>query len=650
MGDLSDDAKLFLSIGLDEKRAKDTTKNKELTEVLKGLIHDAGVQGGCDKGVGNALYTVATSLPADAAAHRPMIAKYIGSGQVHSSLQLKAALQFLTKKKGDKVDASEFERESGVGIVVSPEQIKDAVASVLQSKKADLAAKGWGIPIGDLLNPLREALRWADPASVKTELDRQLEASLGPKVAAAPKKAEEKKPDKKEEKHEVDTALPVEDAALPKSVPIKIYQCESFENKRVTFSGWVHHLRAQKKIAFIELRDGTGFLQCVLAGKVASPVEAHLKRESSVRVTGTLTLPPPEKHVPGRFELQVDFWQVVGPSDADFEEKINTESDVDQLFDQRHIVLRGTHASTLMKLRSITLKCFRDHFFARHYFEVTPPTLVQTQCEGGSTLFGLDYFGEQAYLTQSSQLYLETMVPSLGDVFCIAQSYRAEKSRTRRHLSEYTHLEAERPFITFEDLLNTIEELVVDTCERIEKEAGDLLRSVNPNFKVPKRPFKRLSYTEAIDFCREHKILNPKTEADFVFGEDISEAPERAMTDMIGEPILMTKFPVEIKSFYMQRDAKDPRLTESVDLLIPTVGEIVGGSMRIWDHAELMAAYKREGLDPSPYYWFTDQRKYGSVPHGGYGMGLDRFLTWLCGEDHIRNVCLYPRYKGRCEP
>lgn len=451
-----------------------------------------------------------------------------------------------------------------------------------------------------------------------------------------------------------------EDPNLPSAKQVKIRDLADCVGKRVKIYGWVHHLRTDgKKLWFIDLRDGTGFAQVVFTGTMCMTYEAAtLVREAAIAVYGTWVKDENDRSkgsFPG-YELAVDFWELVGASSSDIDMLFTKDSNVDILLNQRHLVLRGSKTSSIMRMRSTITQCFREHFFDRGYVELSPPTLVNTQCEGGSTLFGFDYFGEPGYLTQSSQLYLETGIAAVNDCFCILPSYRAEKSQTRRHLSEFHHIEAERPFITFEDLLQTIEDLVCDVIDRVEaKMKGDMdtfLRASGGK-AIPKleRPFMRMTYEDAVAYCREHKIYkDPETETHFEFGDDIPEKPEREMTDQINRPILLTKFPASLKSFYMQKCEDDRRLTESVDLLLPGVGEVVGGSMRMWKAEELLEAYKKENMDPEPYYWFTDQRKYGSCPHGGYGLGLERFICALLNIHHIRDSCLYPRYRGRISP
>lgn len=440
-----------------------------------------------------------------------------------------------------------------------------------------------------------------------------------------------------------------EDTSLPKAVRIKLDERDAGfiklrsgtstkegetsdgQGSRVQVFGRVHRVAKQSNQLFVTLRDGYGFLQCVITGDLAKTYDAlTLTIETSIEVTGAMWEVPPGQHAPGNRELHVDFfrikkgWKAPGADEA-ITNRVQPGGDAQTLLNLRHLTLRGDGplrmnqtartkrgdgAAMVMLVRDAVEFAFHQVYREARFRKVSPPALVQTQVEGGATLFKFDYYGETAFLTQSSQLYLETCLPSMGNVYCIEKSFRAEKSLTRRHLSEYTHVEAELDFITFDDLLAHLEFVIHRVLEITMSDPliKRFIEELNPGFKLPELPFKRMKYEEAIRWLQEEGILNEDGNP-HVPGDDIAEAAERKMTDKIGRPIFLTHFPVEIKAFYMQKDKDDPRVTESVDCLMPGVGEIVGGSIRMDDYDELMAAYKREGIDPAPYYWYTDQRK-----------------------------------------
>lgn len=450
---------------------------------------------------------------------------------------------------------------------------------------------------------------------------------------------------------------------LSAPIEITVRQAPDFVGKRVLVKGWINRLRTLSNLVFIVLRNGGSYLQCLIQGDALNTRTVRsLSLESSIHVYGVIKKVPGDKSAPGGVELLVDYLEIIGqaPVDADaFSNQLNAEAGPDVLCDLRHLVIRGNNASSVIRFRSKFMKYSRQFFEEKGLIEVTPPTIVKTQVEGGSTLFALNYYGDNAYLTQSSQLYLEAALPAVGDCYCITSSYRAETSHTRRHLSEYTHLEVELCFIQFSDLMNFIESFVVYVSKKLmeDKEASEILELNNPGFCLPELPFLRMSYADAIKWLNDNKVMKKvshedgsETEEDYVFGDDIPEAPERKMVDTIGRPIFLHGFPVEIKAFYMKKVPTDRSITESCDLLMPNVGEIVGGSIRMDDYDELLAAYKSVDIDPTPYYWYTDQRKYGTTPHGGFGLGVERLLAWILDLYTVREACLFPRFVGRCVP
>lgn len=481
----------------------------------------------------------------------------------------------------------------------------------------------------------------AEGADPQTRLEWKDAAKAAMKKAVNYAKAQKKKEGRQEELlaarmkeeaarnlvlEEAKTVVLEEDASLPKSTKIKLDDTDSKKitlgdgkekkGTRVRVFGRVHRERRQKEVMFVTLRDGYGYMQVIFTGKLAKTYDAlTLTRETSMEILGELREVPEGAHAPNNRELHADYykihdgWKAAGGDDA-ITNKVSKDTEHATLLDLRHLTLRGETASKVMIVRDAVEYAFHQVFKEMRLRKVSPPALVQTQVEGGATLFKFNYYNEEAYLTQSSQLYLETCLPSMGDVYCIEKSFRAEKSLTRRHLAEYTHVEGELDYINFNDLLEHLEELM---CRVLEVTLSDpivkgYITELNPEFAIPERPFMRMKYQDAIDWLVEHNIPNEDGEP-HKFGDDIAEAAERRMTDVINRPIFLTHFPTEIKAFYMLKDKEDPRVTESVDCLMPGVGEIIGGSMRMDNYDELMAAFAREQIDPAAYYWYTDQRK-----------------------------------------
>lgn len=420
--------------------------------------------------------------------------------------------------------------------------------------------------------------------------------------------------------------------------------------KTVILRGWIHRLRLQKQKAFIILRDDRGdIIQVVCPSNICQ----ELTIESSVEIRGILKKDPraPEDG----FEIQADNLLIFNISNKDY--PIGEYQSDEMLLDYRHLTLRTRKMINVGRIRSSILKYSRDWFYSENWMEITPPLLVKSAVEGGSTLFEVKYFGDNAYLSQSSQLYLESMVYCLGPVWSISTSFRAEKSRTIRHLAEFTHLEAESPWINLDDLIRIQEKLIFNIIKNLHDNNAFELNFLNKKSqnKLEKisLPFERITYNKAIDILRSKdcKIRENENTRLIEWGDDLNIDSERELTKDLQNPIFVTNYPLEIKPFYVKQNSNDPKTGMAVDLLAPEgYGEISGGGIREDDLAKITHRIKESNLDPKDYEWYLDLRKYGSVPHGGFGMGLERILRWILGFDDIKDVTLFPRTMSRIMP
>ncbi len=415
----------------------------------------------------------------------------------------------------------------------------------------------------------------------------------------------------------------------------------------VTIRGWVYNWRKKGKLRFVVLRDGFGYLQCVVFRPEVSEetweAAVGLTQETSVELSGLLVA---DDRSPGGFELKVKNIQVLQTAP---EYPIGKKDHgVDFLLNNRHLWLRSKRQHAIMHVRSQAQFAIRNFFQKRAFTLIDSPILTPAACEGTSTLFETDYFGEPAYLSQSGQLYLEPAAAALGKVYCFGPTFRAEKSKTRRHLTEFWMVEPEVAWLEFEGLLDLCEEFlaeivghILENCavdlERLERDTTTLVAATQ-------RPYPRLDYGDAITHLQEMgKDVN--------HGDDFGADDETALAEMFDRPLMVTRYPAAIKAFYMQPDPEDPSRALAVDVLAPEgYGEIIGGSERSSSLEHLENQIKLHDLPREAFAWYLDVRTYGSFPHSGFGMGLERFVAWMSGVPHLREAIPYPRMINRLYP
>ena len=420
-----------------------------------------------------------------------------------------------------------------------------------------------------------------------------------------------------------------------------------YKDKQAGLRGWVFNLRSSGKIVFLQIRDGSGFIQAIVdegtVGKEVWEAVQQITLETSVEVSGQVSEHPKK---PGVFELQVKDLKVIQvSSEYPISKK---EHGPEFLLDHRHLWLRSKKQWAIQRVRNTIINSIYEYLNAEGFIKIDSPILTPTACEGTTTLFEVPYFDlGSAYLSQSGQLYIEAAIFAHGRVFDFGPVFRAEKSKTRRHLTEFWMMDAEAAFVDHEENMKIQEELISFVAKKVLEKNHFELEILERDLDVLRRikpPFIRMTHQEAIEYLQSHG-------SDIKEGEDLGADDETLLTESSDSPVFVEKWPKEIKAFYMKRDKDNPNLVLGADLIATEgFGEIIGGSERETDYDVLVARMKEENLPIEPFQWYLDLRKYGSVPHSGFGIGLERLVAWMCGVRHVRETIPFPRMINRLTP
>jgi len=428
---------------------------------------------------------------------------------------------------------------------------------------------------------------------------------------------------------------------------IHISDLKNHVGQEVTLQGWLFNKRSSGKVRFVILRDGTGYVQCVFfkgnLDEETFDLADKIGQESSIEIAGKVK---EEQRAVGGYELDGTGLKVI--QDAKDYPITPKDHGIEFLLDNRHLWLRSKKQVAIMKIRHRVVKAVRDFFDERGFTLMDPPILTPNSVEGTSTLFETPYFDlGSAFLTQSGQLYAEAGAMALGKVYTFGPTFRAEKSKTRRHLTEFWMIEPEVAFADLNDDMDLAEEFleyVVQTILKEKEEELKVLERDTTSLQKVMRPFPRISYDEAVEILKKNNV-------EFEWGNDFGGGDETIISNQFDRPVIVHRYPAEVKAFYMKRDPENPKLALAVDVLAPEgYGEIIGGSQREDDLDQLLARIKEHNLPQEPFEWYLDLRRYGSVPHSGFGLGLERTVSWICGLDHLRESIPFPRMIYRNTP